>query len=248
MYCINQRFLQPMPQMVTLDLKTEINTRGFESPTKTLPGKTPILAPELTTGMPHINKNPILGQKIPFGLLQVIPIGRTNIPFVQTATVNSNSNQFTSSDLDHDVIKTSYDLPTFLLANLQSVGISGDNDKSPDLSVMLEQNNIDIACLTETWLTENNQDRMHFDNYVCFNLVRKSVRRASGGVSILVKEGLPTINLNMKVPDHIECMWLALRPNKLPRCFLVIIVACQYYPGTTSDYAPSQEDIMARVV
>ena len=130
------------------------------------------------------------------------------------------------------------------MANLQSVGISGDNDKSPDLSAMLEQNNIDIACLTETWLTESNQDRMHFDNYVCFNLVRKSVQRASGGVSILVKQGLPTININTNVPDHIECMWLAIRPKKLPRSISIIIVACLYYPGTTSDYAPSQDDII----
>ena len=109
---------------------------------------------------------------------------------------------------------------------------------------MLEQNNIDIACLTETWLTESNEDRMHFNNYICFNLVRKNVLRASGGVSILVKEGLPTNNLNINVPEHIECMWLSLRPKKLPRSISIIIVACLYYPGTTSEYAPSQEDII----
>ena len=132
----------------------------------------------------------------------------------------------------------------FLLGNLQSVGISRDNDKSSDLSVMLEQNNIDIACLTETWLTESNKDRMYFKNNDCFNLVRENVRRASGGVSILVKEGIPTINLNIKVPDHIECIWVALRPKKLPRSISIIIVACLYYPGTTSDYSPSHKDII----
>merc|ERR1711895_105184 len=89
-----------------------------------------------------------------------------------------------------------------------------------------------------------NKDRMYFKNYDCFNLVRENVRRASGGVSILVKEGIPIINLNIKVPDHIECIWLALRPKKLPRAISIIIVACLYYPGTTSEYAPSQEDII----
>ena len=185
-----------------------------------------------------------LSPKTHIGTPQTIQMGQTNIPFGQTVSSNSKSNQLASSVLNNDFTKTRYDLPTFLLANLQSVGISGDNDKSPDLSVMLEQNNIDIACLTETWLTESNEDRMHFDNYVCFNLVRKNVLRASGGVSILVKEGLSTNNLNINVPEHIECMWLSLRPKKLPRSISIIIVACLYYPGTTSEYAPSQEDII----
>ena len=137
---------------------TIIEAGGFETPNKMPSDKTTGLAP-----------------KIPIRTSQTVPIGQTNILSVQTESVKSNSVQITPSELDLNVdIKASYDLPTFLLANLQSVGISGDNDKSPDLSVMLEQNNIDIACLTETWLTESNQDRMHFDNYVCFNLVRKS--------------------------------------------------------------------------
>ena len=161
---------------------TIIETGGFETPNKMPTGKTTGLAP-----------------KIPIGTPQTIPTGRTIIPSVQTESVKSNSVQITPSELDLNVdIKASYDLPTFLLANLQSVGISGDNDKSPDLSVMLEQNNIDIACLTETWLSESNKDRMYFENYVCFNRVRENVRKASGGVSILVKEGIPTITLNIK--------------------------------------------------
>ena len=85
---------------------------------------------------------------------------------------------------------------------------------------------------------------MSFKNYYCFNLVRKNVLRASGGVSILVKEGVPINNLNINVPEHIECLWLSLRPKKLPRSISIIIVACLYYPGTTSDYAPNQEDIV----
>ena len=93
-------------------------------------------------------------------------MGQTNIPFGQTVTSNSKSNQLASSVLDNDFTKTRYDLPTFLLANLQSIGISGNYDKSPDLSITLEQNNIDIACLTETWLTESNKDKMYFKNYV----------------------------------------------------------------------------------
>ena len=34
------------------------------------------------------------------------------------------------------------------------------------------------------------------------------------------------------------------RNSQLPRSISIIIVACLYYPGTTSDYAPNQEDII----
>ena len=210
----------PIPLGEAKVLKTKTETIGFVTP-KTMPS----------------NQTHGLDQKIPIGRPQIIPIGQTNIPFVQTETFNSNSVHLTSHNAN-------YDLPTFLLANLQSIGIGGENDKSPELENILELNNIDIACLTETWLSESNEDQMHLENYYCFNLVRKDVRRASGGVSILVKEGVPTINLNINVPEHIECLWLALRPKKLPRSISIVIVACLYYPGTTSDYAPSQEDII----
>ena len=154
--------------------------------------------------------------------------------------IKSNSAQLTPTNVNHNV---NYNLPSFFLANMQSIGISGKNDKSPELAEILRQNNIDFACLTETWLSENNKNQMVFKNYNCFNLVRQNVKRVSGGVSILVKKGLITNQLNINVPEHIECIWLSFRPSKLPRSISVIIIACLYYPGHTSLYAPSQEDI-----
>ena len=216
--------MQPIPQGGIKVSKAKTETRGFETPSKIPP-----------------NKTHGLSQKFPIGTAQITPIGLTNIPFVQTASINSNSDHIPLHNSSH---KASYDLPSFLLANLQSIGISGGYNKSPELQEILDLNNIDIACLTETWLSESNKDEMSFTDYYCFNLVRKNVLRASGGVSILVKEGVPTNNLNINVPEHIECLWLSLRPKKLPRSISIIIVACLYYPGTTSDYAPNQEDII----
>ena len=153
------------------------------------------------------------------------------------ADIKSNSAQFTPSDINNNV---KFNLPSFLLANLRSIGISGKNDKSPELAKILELNNIDFACLTETWLSEENKDDMSFKDYNCVNLVRKKYKKVSGGVSILVKKGLTTKLLNINVPEHIECIWLSFRPNKLPRSISVIIIACLYYPGSTSIYALSQ--------
>ena len=118
--------MQPIPLGDTKVPKIITENRGFKSP-KTL----------------HSNKTHGLGQIIPTGTPQIIPIGETNVPFVQMETVNSNSIHLTPHN-------ASYDLPTILLANLQIVGIGGENDKSHELGQILELNNIDIACLTET--------------------------------------------------------------------------------------------------
>ena len=96
--------MQPIPQGGTKVRKAE--TRVF------------VKLKELPQNITHG-----LGQKIPIGTPQNTPTGQTNIPFVQTAIFNSNSDQLTPQNVNH---KASYDLPTILLANPQSVGIGGD--------------------------------------------------------------------------------------------------------------------------
>ena len=50
--------------------------------------------------------------------------------------------------------------------------------------------------------------------------------------------------MRCKVPEHIESLWISVRPNWLPRAISVIIVAGVYYPGSDSIYTPSQEEII----
>ena len=136
-------------------------------------------------------------------------------------------------------------LPSFLLSNIQSFGNSEEKDKTTELEAMLELNNIDIACITETWLTESSKNRVVFNGYTSFHSVRSNVQRASGGISIFVNEDFRLVKkLNVKIPEHIESLWISVRPNWLPRAISVIIVAGVYYPGSDSIYAPSQEDII----
>ena len=138
-------------------------------------------------------------------------------------------------------------LPSFLLSNIQSFGNSEDKDKTTELQCTLDYNKIDIACLTETWLTDVTKNQVSLDKYTHFSTVRKNAKRASGGVSILVHENLAAKELTVKVPDHIESIWLSTRPCRLPRAISVIIVAGIYYPGSGSDYAPEQEDIILHI-
>ena len=82
-------------------------------------------------------------------------------------------------------------LPLYLLSNIQSFGNSEDTDKTTEIETVLDLNQVDVACLTETWLNENTIDSVSISNYVNYHLVRKNALRSSGGVSILVKDNIP---------------------------------------------------------
>ena len=138
-------------------------------------------------------------------------------------------------------------LPLFLLSNIQSFGSSENTDKTTEIEVILNLNNIDIACLTETWLNVTTLDKVSINNYNNFHLVRKNTQRSSGGVSILVKDNIPANRVDIKVPDHIETLWVNIRPKWLPRSISNIVVAGVYYPGSNSEYAPNKEDIILHI-
>ena len=94
------------------------------------------------------------------------PVGPTGITTSQNTpitTINnhtgsipnlssSSANNHTASNIK--VHKPPIGLPSFLLSNIQSFGNSADRDKTTELQAILDINKIDIACLTETWLTD----------------------------------------------------------------------------------------------
>ena len=55
----------------------------------------------------------------------------------------------------------------------------------------------------ETWLTDINKDQLPFQNVQQFHLIRQNVLRASGGVSIFVKNDLQAAKPKIVVPDHL---------------------------------------------
>ena len=59
-------------------------------------------------------------------------------------------------------------LPSFLLSNIQSFGNSEDKDKTTELQCTLDYNKIDIAVLTETWLTDVTKNQVSLDKYTHF--------------------------------------------------------------------------------
>ena len=134
-------------------------------------------------------------------------------------------------------------LPSLLLANVRS--IASKLDETEAVATLLD---ISIIVLTETWLSEQNKKAVSFTNYIAYHKLREKCKRASGGVSILVRPDMVTTKLQITVPDHLECLWLSCRPTWLPRVASVIVICAVYYPGSTSDYAPNQDELIDHII
>ena len=136
--------------------------------------------------------------------------------------------------------------PSFLLTNLQSFGNPGPTDKISELCEVLRLNSIDVGVFTETWATDVTLKRLEaeVDGYTMFHSTRENCLRSSGGVSIFVKTHFPANKIDIVVPNHLEILYVSIRPKKLPRTVSNIVLCGVYFPGTSSLYAPSQEDIL----
>merc|ERR1711942_287108 len=111
------------------------------------------------------------------------------------------------------------------MSNIQSFSNSSKKSKTEEIEATLGLNNIDVACLTETWLTENSKDQIQFENYILFHAVRNKMVRNSGGVTIAVnKEFVSARKLDIDVPEHIESLWISIRPKWLPRSMRIWIM------------------------
>ena len=141
-----------------------------------------------------------------------------------------------------------YELPSILLTNLQSIGKPGKTDKTTELELVLDLNNIDIGVCTETWATDAAIKSLDFDDYNMFHSIREKCSRASGGLSIFVKNTIPANRLDISIPDHLEVMYVSIRPKKLPRTVSNIVFCALYYPGLNSIYAPPQEDLILHLI
>ena len=135
-------------------------------------------------------------------------------------------------------------MPSFLLTNLRGFGKTGETEKPEYLEEVLSSNFVDVAVLTETWATDSTLSDLDFKDYTMFHSIRRNCKRPSGGVSVFVKKFITATKLNVNVPSHLEVMYISIRPKWLPRSYSNIVICAVYYPGSTSKYAPPQEDLV----
>jgi len=101
--------------------------------------------------------------------------------------------------------------------------------KVDEFSTVLRVNNIDIACLTETWLKDEiSTDIVTVKGYVSHRKDRPDGRRG-GGVAVYVCEQLPCYRLLSYENAHFDVIWLLFRLSRMPRSVSHIAVGTIYH-------------------
>ena len=114
-------------------------------------------------------------------------------------------------------------LPSTLIVNVRSLV-----PKVDELEQTIKMNDVDMICLTETWLHPSILDSVLFlSNYVLFR--RDRLSSIGGGVCIYVNAKLHCRRLSDFESPSIESLWLSIRPRYLPRSISVILLAVIYH-------------------
>lgn len=118
----------------------------------------------------------------------------------QKISINNNKNNIIEEGLSIDHI------------NARSLTANFD-----EIKMLMQKNNTDILCLSETWLSDLNADnQVHIDGYNLFREDYKYNRR--GGVAVYVKEELSATKLSHEIPslERVEDVWLQIQYRKNP--------------------------------
>ena len=119
-------------------------------------------------------------------------------------------------------------LPRFCCLNARSL-----NKKIDEPAAFMSVNEVHIAAVTESWLTDEvHDDQISIGGYVIYRKDRMQCR--GGGVCVYVSQQLPVRRrLDLEDPD-LECMWLWTRPPRLPRPVSAVAVCVVYSPPDSS--------------
>ena len=121
-------------------------------------------------------------------------------------------------------------LPSIFLSNTRSLV-----SKIEDLEIVVNQNNADIVCITETWLTESiPNSAVDIKNYSLVRKDRKPDKRG-GGVCAYIKSSIGFTVIDKLIRPLFEALWLYTRPHRLPRGFSCIIIGIIYHPPQEDD-------------
>ena len=101
---------------------------------------------------------------------------------------------------------------------------------------MLQINEIDICCVTESWLTTAvPTETVDITGYVCHRMDG----RQGGGVVCYVRQELPFSVINSVQDDSVESLWLLYRQPCMPRLVSHILFGIVYHPPDVTSYTTS---------
>jgi len=123
--------------------------------------------------------------------------------------------------------------PSFLNANLRG----GIVHQTGEMAAVLRENDVDIACTTETWLSRSvPSELVNIPVYVMHRSDQEDGRRG-GGVAVFVRCSLPCVRLWALESANFESIWLLYRQLRMPRAVSHVIVGAVYHPPSADHRA-----------
>ena len=130
-----------------------------------------------------------------------------------------------------------WQLPTILNSNVRSVC-----NKVNEIEVLLKQNHVDVACLSETWLSNDIPDEAVA--LQGFQLGRNDrAAKRGGGVMCYIRDSIPYKHWSEIECDNFETLWITVRPCRMPREISHIILGVIYHPPGANNYEMSNHII-----
>ena len=128
--------------------------------------------------------------------------------------------------------------PTLLNSNTRSIV-----HKIDEITNILDDNEVDIACVTETWLSDEVPHCVtDIDGYTCERRYR--VDRRGGGVLTYIRNSIPYHRLSIFECEEVESLWLLVRDKCMPQNFSHILVGVELI--CTNHIISSIDDIMTK--
>ncbi len=127
----------------------------------------------------------------------------------------------------------------FAHLNIQSLGSKVDHVK-----LLLHCNNIDLFCVTETWLNDNYSDSdVHVNGYNLCRVDRKGMT-SHGGIVCYVKDGISHKIVSKYDDDLVEALWVEIN---LPQTKPILLGTIYRTPSSRVDYESKLDLIFQEV-
>ena len=126
-------------------------------------------------------------------------------------------------------------LASLFLANARSL-----RNKIDEVELTLNHSKVDVAAITETWLTNDTQDVADISGYKLYNKNRTGQR--GGGVAIYVRDTLTVESLSNHNCEF-ECLWIKINLRKARSSINSMYVGVCYFPPN----APYSKDLLEHI-
>ena len=174
----------------------------------------------------------------------IIPVDRLNVAGADQSThsvLSTNIEMNNYVPLDGIKVKRTWDLPTIININARSLNA----EKVDELQVIVDDYDIDVACITETWFREYMDDTSLALEGFCLERKDRDHRRG-GGVACYIRNDIEYNRLRELEDDMLEVLWIKVMPRRLPRKFSCILVGCLYYTHQT-DFLQMREHVITGI-